>query len=317
MSCLSPAELARIALGPGPDPDQAAHLERCERCRSGFESMCGLVQQLGRAHARFDDQHDEARAQLLAILPAASPQPVPAQWWSLLFSWNGVLTMRQRIALGTAGAAVMLACCIVWLATVAAPIYGMDELPATIRSAKSYDYTMTMNIPGEPGKAPAKAVMTGRFYWVAPGSYRIESRWGNDTTTQDQVMILPAGKPGIEIDRKLKRYVRQPARLGHVSPLMMLDKLSTFSGHADHELGTRQVAGKTAKGFEIAARKIDPDAYSGSLEIWVDSETHLPLLVGYEMKGPGNPGNLSLTDFHWNADLDQKLFDPTPPEGFA
>ncbi len=78
--------------------------------------------------------------------------------------------MRQRLALGTAGAAVVMAFCFVWFATVARPIYGMDKLPETIRNAKSYEYTMTtqMNIPGEPGKAPAKVELKGRFYWVAP-----------------------------------------------------------------------------------------------------------------------------------------------------
>src|SRR5271166_1183288 len=151
MSCLSPAELARIALGPGPDLDQAAHLERCERCQSRLESFCALVQQLGQAYARFDHQHEEARAQLLAVLPAARPRPVPARRWSSFFSWNGALTMRQGLVLGTAGAAAVLAVCVVWFATVAKPIYGMDKLPETIRNAKSYEYTMTteMNIPGE------------------------------------------------------------------------------------------------------------------------------------------------------------------------
>lgn len=130
-------------------------------------------------------------------------------------------------------------------------------------------------------------------------------------------MILPAGKPGVVIDRKRKSYIRQPARLGYFSPLMALDKLSTFSGHADRDLGTRQIEGKQARGFEIEARKIDPDSYSGSMEIWLDAATNLPLLLRYELKGASAPGTIRMTDFHWNVDLDPKLFDPTPPEGFA
>ena len=167
-----------------------------------------------------------------------------------------------------------LAFCVVWFATIAKPIYGMDRLPETIRKAKSYEYTMTteMRIPQEPGKPPETFAIKGRFFWVAPGSYRIESQAERGALQQDTVTILPAGKPGIEIDRKSKKYVRQPARLGQVSPLMLVDKLSTFSGHADRELGTRQIEGKTAKGFEIQARQIDPDVYSGPVEIWIDAQ---------------------------------------------
>ena len=143
--------------------------------------------------------------------------------------------MKQRLVLSSAGAAAVLAFCVVWFATVAKPIYGMDRLPEVIRQAKSYEYTMTteMTVPQEPGKPSAKVEMKGRFFWVAPGSYRIENQVEGSTMAQDLVTILPAGKPGIEIDRKTKKYVSQPARLGQVSPLMMLDKLSTFSGHAD------------------------------------------------------------------------------------
>ena len=83
------------------------------------------------------------------------------------------------------------------------------------------------------------------------------------------------------------------------------------------ELGTRQIEGKTAKGFEIQARKIDPDVYSGPMEIWIDPDTNLPLLVRYDFKGAGYSGIAQMTSFHWNADLDPKLFDPAPPAGFT
>ncbi len=227
--------------------------------------------------------------------------------------------MRQKLALGSAGAAGLLAFGVLWFATVAKPIYGMDPLPETIRQAKSYDYTVTieMNHPREPGKPPAKVEMKGHYFWASPGSYRVEIRQGEGPMEQDLVTILPAGKPGIELDRKTKKYVRQPARLGQISPLMMLDKLATFSGHADHDLGTRPIDGKPAKGFEIEARKIDPDSFSGPMEIWLDSATNLPLLIRFEIKTVGNPGIIRMRDFHWNLDLDPRLFDPTPPEGFA
>jgi hypothetical protein len=98
---------------------------------------------------------------------------------------------------------------------------------------------------------------------------------------------------------------------------MMVDKLGTYSGQADHLLGTKMIDGKTAKGFQIEARKIDPDVYSGPIEIWIDAQTNLPVRIRYEMRTSGVPATIRMTDFRWNVDLDPKLFDPAPPEGYA
>ncbi|MGC8643960.1 MAG: hypothetical protein ACP5XB_29225, partial [Isosphaeraceae bacterium] len=147
--------------------------------------------------------------------------------------------------------------------------------------------------------------------------YRIETSGGSAMPGLDLVMIFPTAKPGIYIDRKARRFTRQPAWLGEISPVMMVDKLSTYSGQADRLLGTKEVDGKAAKGFQIEARKIDPDVYSGQVEIWIDAQTNLPVQIRYEVKTAGIPGMMRMTDFHWNVDLVPKLFDPAPPEGYA
>jgi len=227
--------------------------------------------------------------------------------------------MRQRLAFGSVAAAIVVALGVLWFATAPNPAYALGQVAETIRQARSYEYTMTteMSLSGAPGKAPAKAEMKGKFSWLAPGSYRIETMGGDAIPGLDSLMILPAGKPGIDIDRKAKKYTRQPARLGQISPLMMVDKLSTFSGQADRLLGTKEIDGKTAKGFEIQARKIDPDIYSGPIEIWIDAQSNLPVLIRYEMKTSGVPATIRMAGFRWNLDLDPKLFDPAPPEGYA
>jgi outer membrane lipoprotein-sorting protein len=278
-----------------------------------------LVRQLAEGHAAFDQGHQQDRARLLALLPAACPQPAAGRPWKRVLPSIGELTMKQRWALGAAAVTIVLASAVIWIGTAAKPAYAMGRLAEMIRQARSYEYTLTteMSLAGQPGRPSVKAEMSGRFSWLAPGSYRIETKWSEHTAGQDQLLILPAGKPGIEIDRKAKKYSRQPARLGQISPLMMVDKLSTFSGQADRLLGAREINGKTAKGFEIEARKIDPDVYSGPVEIWVDGQSSLPVLIRYEMKTAGVPATIRMADFRWNADLDPKLFDPTPPEGYA
>jgi outer membrane lipoprotein-sorting protein len=278
-----------------------------------------LVRQLADAHAGFDLGHDQARARLLAVLRASGPQPVPARSWIEVLPWKGELTMKQRLAMAGAAVVIILASAVLWIGMAARPAHAMGRVAEMIRQARSYEYTMTteMSMARDPGKAPVKAEIKGRFSWLAPSSYRIETKGGEGMMRVDSVLILPAGKLGIEIDRKAKKYVRQPARLGHISPLMMVDKLGTFPGQADRLLGTREIGGKTAKGFEIEARKIDPDVYSGPVEIWVDAQSNLPVLIRYEMKAAGISPMIRMADFRWNVDLDTKLFEPTPPAGYA
>ena len=61
MSCLSSAQLVRIAVESRPDREESADLESCEHCQSRLESVCLLVRQLRRAYTRLDNQHEEVR----------------------------------------------------------------------------------------------------------------------------------------------------------------------------------------------------------------------------------------------------------------
>jgi hypothetical protein len=55
------------------------------------------------------------------------------------------------------------------------------------------------------------------------------------------------------------------------------------------------------------------------VEIWLDAASNLPALVRYEMRSPGLPSPviIKMENFEWNISLAPKLFDPTPPEGYA
>jgi hypothetical protein len=98
---------------------------------------------------------------------------------------------------------------------------------------------------------------------------------------------------------------------------MMLERLSNYSGQADRQLGTKEINGKKARGFVIDVRKIDPDAHPGAVEIWIDSDSNLPVQLDLEIDEAGVPASLRMEDFRWNVDLDPKLFEPKPPDGYA
>ena len=320
MKCLSQKQLAQLALGVNEDAVAAAHLETCPACRANLEEMQALRHQLTEVHVRLEQGHAEARARLLASLPAASQLPDPMSVWDRINHWTGGLTMRQRMALGGMGVAALLALVLIWGAIVAEPGTAMAQMAQKVREAQSYEYTMILKMKmlnQENGKPPVTEVMHGKVYWLAPGSYRIEAKSQSRPGVGD-TQICPAGKPGLHLDDKQKTYYREPARQGHISPLMLVERLGEFSGQADRDLGTKDIGGKKAHGFQIAAKKIDPDAFEeGMAEIWIDQDSKLPALVRLDMKMAQMPGELRMEDFHWNIPLDAKLFDTQPPAGYT
>jgi outer membrane lipoprotein-sorting protein len=253
---------------------------------------------------------------------AAKRQPAPARSWKRLSHWMRGLTVKQRMATAGAGAAVLLGFLLLWGGINTNPVSAMEQMAENIRRARSYTATMTMQIRlvQKPGEPPVTAEITGKTYWLAPKSYRMETKGNELTVGMDGTDVSPSGKAGIHIDHRSKKYVRDPApRVGQESPLMIFDKLSTFSGQADRKLGTKEIDGKKARGFEIDGKKIDAEAYPGPVEIWLDAESNLPISLCYQMKSPAmpTPMTMRIEHFQWNINLDPKLFEAEPPPGYA
>ena len=224
--------------------------------------------------------------------------------------------MRQRIALGGVSVTVVLALLFVWSAITTEPVSAMERMRESISKAKSYKMKMITEVElvRKPGQPPVKTTIAGNWYWLAPGSVRMEVKGGEHI---DHTNLYPAGKPGIHIGHKTKTFRREPARQGRMSPIMMLEGLRKYSGQADRELGTKAINGQEARGFVIDSKKIDPNAYTGSVEIWIDAESHLPAELRIEMKNAQVPMTVRMVDFQWNIQLDPKLFEPTPPDGYT
>lgn len=219
--------------------------------------------------------------------------------------------MRQRIAFGSIAVAAMLAVVVLWGATK--PTSAIAEMAENIRRAKSWKATMICE-SGRPQEPTPALKLTSTFYWLSPGSIRMDTDGGPGKTGTE---IYPRDTHGIDIDHGNKKFRRQSSRGGEIPPLIILDKLGAYSGQADRDLGQREIDGKIAHGFSIAMHKIDPDTQSGQAEIWIDTKSNLPALLRYEFKDAGQPAILTFRDFQWNIDLDLKLFDPTPPVGYA
>ena len=231
--------------------------------------------------------------------------------------------MRQRIALGSMAVTVLLGLFLVWQGLETKQLSAMERMAENIRKAKSYKYTeivtYTDDLP-EPGK-PSVIAFTYINYGES-NSFRSERfipSWKG--TEPEAITINSASKPCIRISNSHKTYSTRPpiSKKGYFSDdPASLDNLGNFSGSADRELGTKEIDGKKARGFEIGLKKIRPDSDGGLAEIWIDVESNLPIQVRFE-----NPKILEssttelFTDIQWNIDIDPKLFDTTPPEGYA
>ena len=251
-----------------------------------------------------------------------SHEPVGLPWLSARISsphWIRGLTMRQRIAaLGGVGVAAVLGFLLLWGGTVAKPVSAMEKMAQNIREAKSYKYNVSVQFEGN---SIVSRNLTGTAYWLAPGFVRTETTYPDEWKKPgpEQVDIYPAGKPGIHIFHPTKTFSRIPVpqKAPLTSGMDDIASLGRFTGKADRQLGNKEVNGKNAQGFVIANDKMYPDGISGSTEIWLDTETNLPVYTRHEGKSPGRSWIQENTNIQWNIDLDPKLFDPTPPEGYT
>jgi outer membrane lipoprotein-sorting protein len=179
-----------------------------------------------------------------------------------------------------------------------------------MREAKSYKVMMNHSAGGN-------FKVTQRMYWQAPGTFRMES----DVTAprKNQVHIVSADGPGIELTPADKIFRRLPARQGQRSLLLTPESLKKFSGQADRVLPEKEVAGRKLPGFELDAKKVDPDIFPGTLQVWFDPDTNLPAYIDYAFTLTDTPGKGTVVwhDFEWNVPLDPKLFDVTPPPGYT
>ena len=66
----------------------------------------------------------------------------------------------------------------------------------------------------------------------------------------------------------------------------------------------------------MSLKDAKPNSGFDALEVWVDPETDLPMEFGFERKNGVETDVYRITDCRWNIEIDPKLFDTTPLEGY-
>jgi outer membrane lipoprotein-sorting protein len=253
------------------------------------------LRRVAAAHARFDEGHAEARQRLLAALPAGGPARR-----GRLRKVKEVVTMR-RMLFAAAAAVLAVGLLLGWTARTAP---ALAQTVQALKEVKTYRCRYVQEMTRTAGAEEERE--EGVYCWAVPGSYRMETH--RDGKVSD-VLVMVRGKPGIEIDHRAETYHRVEPLHARPSPLFLLGSLARYSGKADAELPERKIDGKAARGFEIAFAKIDPDVGEGSLRVWADSKTKLPLRVEMVFSGEGR---MVMDKFEWDVPSD-KWFSEEPP----
>ncbi len=295
-----------------------------------FEDIRRLLQKSYSGPALSDQFTQRLEERLQTLMPDASQTLAPARPYNRIAHRIGGLTLRQRMALGGIGAVAVLAILLLWLGSAATPLSAMEKMAEAIRQVKSCKCTQIVQEPEvrdeflKPGEPPPRMERVCTVYWLASGSVRTEDGpalpQSSKGSIQECTGIWTKGKPGINIYPKDKTFFRDQAlNEGYGSTgCETLEELGRFSGKADRELGTREINGKKARGFQIDKKKFRVDSMPGTREFWIDAESNLPVLVRDDMKWPDNSDHvLIMKDIQYNIDLDPKLFDITPPEGYT
>ncbi|MGB2866400.1 MAG: DUF2092 domain-containing protein [Sedimentisphaerales bacterium] len=107
------------------------------------------------------------------------------------------------------------------------------------------------------------------------------------------------------IDFEASNYQHDSAQ----DPFMVVEKLRTLPDQADEVLGEKEIDGRVLQGFRVTKDDMINT-------VWIDPQT--AQLVRVEIEYTNAPGmNTIMTDFQFNAELDDSLFSLVPPEGFT
>jgi hypothetical protein len=307
MNCLSTAQLVPLALDNldarrrGAPVLDRGHVRDCPACAEALARVEESLSRVAAAHTPFARGHEEARARLLAALDGEraghGAPPQPARFRVL----KEVVTMRRTL-IGGPLAVAAVALLVLWAFT--SPHSALAQTTKALQGVKSYQCRLILGGSGADEDKPEKEVETLR--WAAPGSFRVESTKGGKPA---HVRILVRGKPGLEVDHKFETFQRLEPLYQPISPLLLLAELARFTGAADRELPPRTIQGKAVRGFEIALAKIDPDSGDGTLRLWPDPQTKLPLRLELDME---DVGTLVMETFSWNVSTDG-WFETEPP----
>jgi outer membrane lipoprotein-sorting protein len=220
--------------------------------------------------------------------------------------------MSRRFQLSASAAvalAVMVGLLLPWGGTMQSAS-AMEKMAESVRKANSFKATVVME-DTEAGKES----MT--ISWVAPGWSRSDIKDAGHAEDITQLFFADRLLM-VQLDRKAKTLKREPCN--HQPGITEITRLGEFTGQADRDLGFKKIEGKKAYGFEIAAARLWPHNFQDSsivAQVWIDSDSSLPMLVELLPDGKDLRGLVRMRDFQWNIAMVPETFDTRLPKGYT
>jgi outer membrane lipoprotein-sorting protein len=149
--------------------------------------------------------------------------------------------------------------------------------------------------------------MTMEIAFKEPGYMRFAMAGGSvsivDSIQGKSLTIIPLKKQFIEFE--MSNLQNDPAQKN----INVIEKLRSLPERADEQLGTREIDGREVQGFRITEEGLIHT-------VWIDMQTRELVLVEMEfLNAPGMSGTMS--DFRFDVELDDSLFNITPPDDYT
>ena len=176
------------------------------------------------------------------------------------------------------------------------------DIVEQLASARTMTYSVVTRTPVE-----SMPTLRLQMAFKEPGYMRTTTADGYinviDWNRNKGISLWPPKKEFIDFEAS--NYQHDPAQ----DPFMVVEKLRTLPDEADEVLGEKEIDGRVLEGFRVT----QDDMIN---TVWIDPQT--AQLVRVEIEYTNAPGmNTIMTDFQFNAELDDSLFSLVPPEGFT
>lgn len=173
-----------------------------------------------------------------------------------------------------------------------------------LRKARTMTYKMTM---ASPSASALPVPMAWEFAYKEPGHTRMTTTMGSVTTysisdrlEKKTIVVSPENKSYMEFDA-----TESPETGPQFDPI---DQIRNLPERARELPDRKAMDGHSARGFEVIEKGV-------RMTLWLNAESQEILCLDREITStPGVVGRA--TDFRFDEDLADSLFDMTPPAGF-
>ena len=207
-------------------------------------------------------------------------------------------SLLNRWVAATAFAALVIALVIGFNSFDHSPDKAYAAVIDQIRKARTVSYTLIQKIKDMPDQKI-------KMIYKEPGMMRQEWDQGIvsivDITQKKGITITPPQKQFIDMD-----FSSMPAQATQVN---LVEQLKKLPSQTDKIIPAQNMDQYVVQGFQVTENSLNKT-------VWVDVETgNLFRIEGEFQNAPGV--NFVMSDFKFDEDLEDSLFDLTPPQGYS